>query len=698
MANWLALFGVKSAFAAGFVAVVVAGSAVVFKDQLAALIDPASNSEPQENVALVKKEDASPQPDASDNPKTVPVPNAAEVEKAVSVTPTFDILRIEEDGSMLVAGNAAPRAKVDLTMADGTVLASGEAGLEGDFVILPDAPLKPGDYVLILRATSATAEPVLSQQSSIITVPEAGGEVLAMISEAGKASRIMVKPKALEPQSDAKPESGIAAVAEAPKEAEVPEPKTAETMTAETDVVETAEAAKPAEAVKKEPAVAAAKKPQEAVAEPVETPQADVKQATAPQSPATAVEEVAPVEENVQVAMAEPTATAVEKPVETTQPADATPEQVLEKVEPAPVAEVPEKQPEAEPRKATPPPRVIVEAVEIEGEQVYVAGAVPRGVPVRVYIDNKFIGLTRGTSDNRFLVSEVFNLTEGEHLVRADVIDLSDGSVLSRAEVPLIHEIPQELTPAVDVAAAEPAPEPAPEPDPAPAPALAPEPTPVAVVDEPEAKPEQTAVATTPEKPAQVAVLDQSAPAVPEVPKAAAQPESEANTQAEPETVSQPVAELKQPKPSAPLKPAEVELEAAEEAPVSTPEPPEARPQPEAIIPAAKVALKAVPAAKVPETVQPVVEEPLASAEITENTPQPESVSAPAKRSPVVIRTGRAVIIKRGDNLWRISRKTYGRGIRYTTIYNANRNQIRNPHRIYVGQIFKIPEKAEQEG
>ena len=63
-----------------------------------------------------------------------------------------------------------------------------------------------------------------------------------------------------------------------------------------------------------------------------------------------------------------------------------------------------------------------------------------------------------------------------------------------------------------------------------------------------------------------------------------------------------------------------------------------------------------------------------------------------------MLKTGRAVIIKRGDNLWRISRKTYGRGIRYTTIYNANRNQITDPDRIYIGQIFKIPENPDQEG
>ena len=50
-----------------------------------------------------------------------------------------------------------------------------------------------------------------------------------------------------------------------------------------------------------------------------------------------------------------------------------------------------------------------------------------------------------------------------------------------------------------------------------------------------------------------------------------------------------------------------------------------------------------------------------------------------------------SVIIRRGDNLWTISRRTYGHGIRYTTIYTANKDQIRNPHRIYPGQVFMLP-------
>jgi len=47
--------------------------------------------------------------------------------------------------------------------------------------------------------------------------------------------------------------------------------------------------------------------------------------------------------------------------------------------------------------------------------------------------------------------------------------------------------------------------------------------------------------------------------------------------------------------------------------------------------------------------------------------------------------------ITRGDNLWRISQRTYGRGGRYTVIYDANQTQIRNPDLIYPGQIFVLP-------
>jgi nucleoid-associated protein YgaU len=62
--------------------------------------------------------------------------------------------------------------------------------------------------------------------------------------------------------------------------------------------------------------------------------------------------------------------------------------------------------------------------------------------------------------------------------------------------------------------------------------------------------------------------------------------------------------------------------------------------------------------------------------------------------SAVVVRKMTTMTVSRGDSLWRISRNTYGAGMRYAVVYRANQDQIRNPNRIYPGQIFVLPMKA----
>ena len=58
--------------------------------------------------------------------------------------------------------------------------------------------------------------------------------------------------------------------------------------------------------------------------------------------------------------------------------------------------------------------------------------------------------------------------------------------------------------------------------------------------------------------------------------------------------------------------------------------------------------------------------------------------------SPEEVLEGRVVVQPR-QNLWRIARRAYGAGVRYTVIYEANREQIRDPNLIYPGQVFAIP-------
>jgi len=49
------------------------------------------------------------------------------------------------------------------------------------------------------------------------------------------------------------------------------------------------------------------------------------------------------------------------------------------------------------------------------------------------------------------------------------------------------------------------------------------------------------------------------------------------------------------------------------------------------------------------------------------------------------------VIVQPGNSLWRIARRTYGQGLRYSVIYQANADQIRDPDLIYPGQVFALP-------
>jgi nucleoid-associated protein YgaU len=70
------------------------------------------------------------------------------------------------------------------------------------------------------------------------------------------------------------------------------------------------------------------------------------------------------------------------------------------------------------------------------------------------------------------------------------------------------------------------------------------------------------------------------------------------------------------------------------------------------------------------------------------------AVSEGGSPSVVAVPKITSTVVSRGDSLWRISRASYGTGRRYAVIFGANREQIRNPNRIYPGQIFVLPERA----
>jgi nucleoid-associated protein YgaU len=84
----------------------------------------------------------------------------------------------------------------------------------------------------------------------------------------------------------------------------------------------------------------------------------------------------------------------------------------------------------------------------------------------------------------------------------------------------------------------------------------------------------------------------------------------------------------------------------------------------------------------------------LSRAEVPFN-PSQDAVAAhaPNAGSPATPKAA-STVVSRGDSLWRISQAAYGDGARYTVIYEANHGQIRNPDRIYPGQVFVLPVKS----
>jgi nucleoid-associated protein YgaU len=71
-----------------------------------------------------------------------------------------------------------------------------------------------------------------------------------------------------------------------------------------------------------------------------------------------------------------------------------------------------------------------------------------------------------------------------------------------------------------------------------------------------------------------------------------------------------------------------------------------------------------------------------------------DTVAATAQDATAATPKEGRIVIQPGNNLWRISRVLYGTGNKFTMLYEANKDQIRNPNLIYPGQVFRTPEVA----
>ena len=537
-----------------------------------------SEEKPEEKVAAVAPKEVETAPSAEPVPEVklgdeTAKPEAAEAEPEGA---SFDIVRVEEDGSAVLAGRAAPGSTVRLLINE-KVAGETQANERGEWVLIPAEPMAAGAHQMQIETENAAGEVKLAEQSVALTVPDQPGtQPLIVLSETAKPSKVLQKPEPTE--------------------------------------VKQAEAAQDSTASEGGEATAAAS-----------------------QQPA-----------------AESRTAALEPPATATAPAVTSTGRSL---------------------------NVDVVDYDDAGLTTFSGRSTP-GSTVRVYVDDVATGEAIARSDGTWSFTAGREIASGPHTLRTDQIG-ADGSVTERIELPFFRESAERIA---SLQAQR-----------------------KTTTEEEQPKPETSATAAAePDATAKVAAADtQAEPAETEAPAATGTETQDSMKTAE---QSQPVEkpEMAESQPTSEIK-GDAETAKSDVAPAAA--------EPDATQQTAAVEPDTEPTK--PETAQQQVAavepdaEPVKPADLMaateddepEQVARPEPDTASAEIASVTSETGQAatttpatdapatgkVVIQPGNNLWQISRVIYGKGRQYTVIYDANKEQIRDPNRIYPGQIFETP-------
>ncbi|MFS8044840.1 LysM peptidoglycan-binding domain-containing protein [Rhizobium sp. BR 314] len=472
---------------------------------------------------------------------------------AKSSVPSFDVLRVEPDGSTVIAGSAEPNAKLEIV--DGEkVVTTTNVGPSGDFAAVLDNPLPPGDHELVLRATGKDGKPVNSDEVATVSVPKDDStQLLAMVSKPGTASRIITAPSA--------------------KQGRVTSTEESTTATSTQGNAAATQAAKPQQ------------------------------------------------QQDTTIASANPAASSPNV-------------------------------------KADERPDVMVNAVEIEGDHIFVAGTTKPHAKVRAYADDKLIGESAAGADGHFVVDGAMPLAVGNHKIRVDVLDEA-GKVAVRGSVDFTRPEGNQITVAAQAPAAN-------------------------------TQAQSASASLVPLDQGELTKLKEGAGKAFALLKGlftdGRQPNAEQLAAARSGTEIA-LKSLSEFRPSvnatADLKKTAADVAAAAGRALGVLQ---ALPKDAKSVGAALPGLEQL-IAVITAPVQTAPAKPNAEISSSENGPKT------VEQAPLSQDTG-AVIIRRGDTLWQISRRIYGAGVRYTTIYLANEDKINNPDRILPGQVFGLPKDA----
>ncbi|MGX1096566.1 LysM peptidoglycan-binding domain-containing protein [Amorphus sp. MBR-141] len=320
--------------------------------------------------------------------------------------PTYDLVRVEPTGDAVIAGRAGAGATVELE-ANSKVVGSTVANDSGEWVIVLDQPLAPGDYDIALRASAKNAKaPTTSNDRLAVSIPANRTETpMVALSRPNAPIQVLQKPAAtIEP-----PATQVAAAEPSP-------PAGGTDAAASADVAASGHPA-PASAADGAPASSGPAQASGTAAGRdggADRPNAGEEAPAAPKVAAPAAEAPAPPAAAAESGAAAGAVSTADAP--SAAPSGATAGQKA----PTPQDAVP----------------VTIEIAEAEGNTFRLQGTSKPGADIWVYLAGEYIGEAHATDAGRWSFEATMDFEEGDYSIRVDQVANRAGAVATRAEVP----------------------------------------------------------------------------------------------------------------------------------------------------------------------------------------------------------------------------------------------------------------------
>lgn len=337
---------------------------------------------------------------------TSAAPDAASFDTGAARTfeleaPTYDVVRVEPTGDAVIAGRASPGATIELDV-NGQAVGSTRANEGGEWVIVLERPLAPGDYDIALKSSHENAKAAKTSTDRLaVSIPTKGDETpLVALSRPNAPVEVLQKPAA--------------------------------------NITQAASGGAPAPAPGTETAASAVagKSDRSAVTAPTADGAAALSGSSQLAEPADGGETV--------IGHLEVREDARPGPVEDAPPAAAPPAAdpdagaAASASSDAPAAA--ETAVAADGNAGGPPPQeavpVTIEIAEAEGDTFRLQGRSKPGADIWIYLAGEYVGEAQATEAGRWSFEAKMGFEAGDYSIRVDQIANRAGAVATRAEVP----------------------------------------------------------------------------------------------------------------------------------------------------------------------------------------------------------------------------------------------------------------------